>query len=270
MNIFTPQANISIATNRNFSQSIELLFEFVKRDIKAKYKNTFLGVIWVVLQPLLLALFFVILREKLLNKIPDYHEDYILMFSALIIWQFFSTSFQRGSVSIEANNHLIYRIKFPKVLLPLSVLISALFDSLINILIFFVFLLLFKKVFLIGILYLFFVLLVGSFFIAALMLFFSVLICFFADLKHLVPLLIQLSLFGLPIIYDKSIVPHEFREIYQNIPLVWMVTKTKEVISGSMFTWNYSATLVLFYGVLSLIVAYLFYRRLEKFIIDYI
>ena len=270
MDISKPRLSVSIASNRSLIQNFELLFELVKRDLKSKYKNTFLGILWVVLQPLLLALFFVLLREKFVNKFLNYHTDYILMFSALIIWQFFSTSIQRGAPSIEFNNHLIYRIKFLKILLPLSVVISALVDSLVNVLVFFVFLLLFKQIFFISIFYLVLILFVSSFFVAALTLFFSILICFFADLRHLVPFIVQLSLFGLPIMYDENIIPSHFRAIYQNIPLVWMVSKTKEVVSGNIFLWNSNVTIVFFTGIISLFLTYLFFRRLENFIIDYI
>lgn len=261
---------VSIASNRSFIQNIELLFELVKRDLKSKYKNTFLGILWVVLQPLLLALFFVLLREKFVNRSSMYQTDCILMFSVLIVWQFFSTSIQRGAPSIELNNHLIYRIKFPKILLPLSVVISALVDSLINVSVFFVFLFLFKQIFFTSIFYLILILLVSSFFVAALTLFFSVLICFFADLRHLVPFIVQLSLFGLPIIYDEGIIPPQFKAVYQNIPLVWMVSKTKEVVLGNIFLWNNNVTIVFFAGIISLFLAYLFFRRLENFIIDYV
>lgn len=270
MDLSKPQLAVSIASNRNLIQNIELLFEFVKRDLKSKYKNTFLGILWVILQPLLLTLFFVLLRERFITKFSTYQTDYILMFSVLIVWQFFSTSFQRGTSSVESNYHLIYRIKFPKILLPISVIISAFIDSLVNTSVFFLFLLLFKKVLIINIFYLVFILFISSFFTTALTLFFSVLICFFRDLKHLIPFIVQLSLFGLPIIYDENIIPTQFAVIYQKIPLVWMVTKTKEVLSGNIFFWNYDVIIVLFIGIASLFFAYLFFRRLENFVIDYV
>ena len=246
------------------------MFEFVKRELKSKYKNTFLGILWVIIQPLLLALFFVLLKERFATRVAMYQTDYKLMFSVLIIWQFFSTSLQRGASSVESNYHLIYRVKFSKILLPLSVVIAAFVDSLISISVFFLFLLLFKKIFFINIFYLVLILLISSFFITALTLFFSILICFFADLKHLIPFIIQLSLFGLPIIYDENIIPLEFRRVYQNVPLVWMVTKTKEVILNGIFSWNDNTAIIFFMGIISLFLVCLFFRKSENFVIDYI
>ncbi len=264
------QANVSIASNRSLAQSLELLFELVKRDLKSKYKNTALGVLWVVIQPLLLALFFILITNKFLANSTEHKTNIILMFTIFILWQFFSTSFQRGAVSIEANGHLIYRIKFPAILLPISVTISAFIDLLVNTSLLFLFLLLVKKTIFVNILFLIPILLISTIFIFALTLIFSILICYFADIRHLVPFLTQISLFGLPILFSENVFPPQIKRVYENIPLVWMVSKTKEVITTSNFLLTDNTIMVILISLVLLSFACLIFKKLERFVVDYI
>lgn len=225
---------------------------------------------WVVIQPLLLATFLVLIKYNLITNLTFSQTDYILMFAILIAWQFFSTSFQRGASSLDANYHLISRVTFPKVLLPLSAIVSAFIDSLVNVFLLFFSLLFVKKMFFVNIFYLPLILLFSCMFIAALTLIFSMLICFVADIKHLVPFITQLSLFGLPILFNESFIPSWFRNIYESFPLVWMISEIKEIISTNHLIFNGHTFIVSLISIASLFIAFLIFTKLERFVVDFI
>ena len=249
---------------------MELLIELVQRDLKAKYKNTFLGILWVILQPLLLAIFFVFISNKLLSNLHEYRIDYLSMYAVLIPWQFFATAFQRSVSSIELTNHLIYRVKFPLILLPLSVILSSFVDMLINVLVFLLLVLFLKKIILFNIVTFILILLFGSLFIISLSILFSMLVCFVGDIRHVVPYLIKLSLFALPILYNTDAIPSNVRYYYEHIPLVWMISNVKELVTGNFKLTTYLDANVLLLSVTSFLIAYFLFKRLERFIVDYI
>ena len=270
MNHTFPMQNVSIATNRSFSQNIELLIELVKRDLKSKYRNVFLGVLWVILQPLLLALFFVFVGKQFIPKFEGYRIDYFSMFVVLIPWQFFASTFQRSIGSIEFNNQLIYRIKFPMILLPLSMILSSFVDLALNLVSFLLLSFFFKKIFFVSFIFLVFILLISSIFISSLCILFSILICFMGDLRHVVPYLIKLSLFGLPILYSENVIPAGFRQLYASIPPVWMILKSKEIFNVKPVFIDECTFSVLLISVISISIVYMIFKKMERFVVDYI
>lgn len=110
----------------------DLLFAFAWRDIKLRYRQTFLGVSWVVLQPLMGAAIFSIVFG-LIAKMPNQGLPYfVISFSGLIGWTLYSTALIRISASLTANAELIRKIFFPRLLLPLGVVPCLLLDYLVG------------------------------------------------------------------------------------------------------------------------------------------
>lgn len=109
----------------------ELLWGFALRDIKLRYKQTALGVAWVILQPIATALVFAVVFGRLAH-IPSDGTPYLLFaYTGLTGWTFFSSAVTRASNSVVGNSQLITKIYFPRLLLPLSSLVSALLDLLV-------------------------------------------------------------------------------------------------------------------------------------------
>lgn len=267
--MFLFQTNVSIATSRSLPKNLELLIELIKRDLKSRYKNTALGALWVILQPLTFAIVFIILNKFLIKWLPIKY-DYVLMFGVLIPWQFFISTFQRSTDSILVNDNLICRVKFPLILLPMSVVISALFDGFLNLIVLFAFMFFLKGVVFTGVLSLFFVLVISGIFTLALGVVFSLLVSFLADLRHLVSFINRISIFILPVFYSIETIPENFRLFYENIPLVWMITASKEMLSGFYNFFSLSTLSVFLVSLISMFVAYLIFKRMENFVIDYI
>ena len=195
---------------------------------------------------------------------------YLSMFAILISWQFFVSAFQRGADSIASNQHLIHRIKFPLILLPISVVLSSLIDAFVNLLTLFVLMVILKKIIFLKILCLLSVLLISSIFISALCILSSLLVSFWRDVKHAIPFLTRISLVALPILYSEDIFSCSFKLFYEKIPLVWMILKTKEIFNNNFYFLPLDILSVVLVSIIFLFIVYIGFKKFEPLIVDYI
>ncbi len=124
---------------RELWQYRELFYFFTWRDIKVKYKQTLLGVVWVVLQPVMTVLIFSLFFGRAL-KVPSDGIDYpVFVFSGLLLWTVFSSGISSAGNSMVTNAQIIKKIYFPRLIIPIAAILVSLFDFLVS---FFVFLIL--------------------------------------------------------------------------------------------------------------------------------
>jgi len=124
---------------RELWQYRELFYFFTWRDIKVKYKQTLLGIVWVVLQPVMTVLIFSLFFGRAL-QVPSDGVDYpVFVFSGLLLWTVFSTGISSAGNSMVANAQIIKKIYFPRLIIPIAAILVSLFDFLVS---FFVFLIL--------------------------------------------------------------------------------------------------------------------------------
>src|SRR3982751_6212636 len=140
---------IRITPPRSFSpdlseiwQNRELLYFFVWRDIKVKYKQTYLGILWAVLQPALLMTIFYFVFSRTFNVSTNMNYP-VFAFSGLILWALFSSGISNSSESLINNSAMIRKIYFPKLLMPLASILAAFVDFIFSFLLLFVFLFVF-------------------------------------------------------------------------------------------------------------------------------
>jgi lipopolysaccharide transport system permease protein len=106
----------------------ELLYFFTWRDIKVKYKQTLLGFLWAILQPLVIMFIFTFFFARTLNIPTDGIPAPIFYYSGLLLWNFFSSGLSNAGNSMVNNAHIIKKIYFPRLIIPISSIIVALFD----------------------------------------------------------------------------------------------------------------------------------------------
>jgi lipopolysaccharide transport system permease protein len=110
----------------------ELLFFLVWRDVKVRYKQTALGAIWAILQPLVTMVVFTVLFNKALHVKSEYHIPYALFtFTALLPWSYFSSCLGASSTSIVGNQNLITKVFFPRLIIPLAAVVAPVIDFLL-------------------------------------------------------------------------------------------------------------------------------------------
>ncbi|MCF0043396.1 ABC transporter permease [Dyadobacter fanqingshengii] len=251
----------------------QLLWILSKRDISVRYKQTLLGVAWSVLRPFMTMTVMVFVFSYVARIDSDPGVPYPLMvLSGLTIWTFFSNTFQQISNSILINGNLVSKVYFPRLLMPLSSIAVGFVDFLIALGIFIVLTPFFDYTISWQIIYIpFFVLLT---FITSMGfgLFFAVLNVRFRDIGQLIPFLIQVGMYVLPVAYPSSLVKDTWYEKYYNLnPLVGIIGGFRWCLLGEKSYFNpqslYS-TVIISFSIL--VLSLIYFRKKENTFVDHI
>lgn len=245
-----------------------LLYFFVWRDLKVRYKQTLLGAAWSVLQPLLTMLVFTLFFGKL-AKVPSDGVPYpIFSYTALVPWGFFAAAVTSASASLVGNSNLLRKIYFPRVILPVAATLSAAVDSAIA----FVVLLglMFHYDFqptvaIVAVVPLSLVALVAAVGVGTLL---SAVNVRYRDVKYTTPFMIQIWLFCTPIAYPASLVPEHYRALYALNPMVGVVEGYRWSLLG---TTSFPGTMLLVSALVSvglLLVGARYFARVERSFAD--
>jgi len=197
----------------------ELIYFLAWRDVKVRYKQTMLGVLWAVIQPFTTMVVFTLLFGQLAKIPTDGIPGPIFYFSALVPWIYFASTLTNAGMSLVSNSNLVRKIYFPRIILPTSVALSNLVDFFIASALFIGFMVYYEihpgwNLLLWPFLVILLVLLSVS-----LGLFVAALNVKYRDVKYVIPFAIQLLLFATPIIYPASMVPEKFRWVAALNPL---------------------------------------------------
>ena len=185
----------------------ELLYFFVWRDVKVRYKQTAIGVAWVVLQPLLTMGVFTLFFGRL-AKLPSDGLPYpVFYFTALVPWTYFATALQSCTAVVVDNQRVITKVFFPRLVLPISAVISGLVDFSIGCVVLGVVLAMYHIRPGVAALWLPVLLLLAVLTALGVGLWMSALNALYRDVKYVVPFLIQFWMFASPVAYPSSLVP---------------------------------------------------------------
>ena len=201
----------------------ELFYILAWRDISVRYKQTAIGVIWAVLRPFLAMVIFTVVFGRI-AKMPSNGIPYpILVFAAMLPWQFFSNALSEGSNSLVLNNNLISKVYFPRLIIPAGAIITSLVDLLISAGLLGVLMVWFRflpdwRLFTLP----FFTLLA---FLAALGpgLLLTALNVRFRDFRYIVPFIAQFGLFISPVGFSSDVIPENWRLMYSLNPMVGII-----------------------------------------------
>jgi lipopolysaccharide transport system permease protein len=241
----------------------ELLYFLVLREIKAKYKQTALGVAWSILQPLSLMLVFTIVFS-LFARLPSDGVPYALFsYCALLPWQFFAGVLGRGVGSLLSNQVLVQKVYFPREIILFAVIASAIVDFAIGASLF------------VGLLWVYdiqagwhFLLILPVFliqisFVAGLILFLSPLNVFYRDISLVMPLLVQIWMFATPIIYPLSLVPERLRPYYALNPMAGVVDGYRTILLHGRMPDSMTLSIAAIIATATLIGGLLYFKRVE-------
>ena len=211
----------------------ELLYFFVWRDIKVRYKQTVLGGLWAIIQPVVATALFTVIFGRLGGLAKQVNGSYSLfVFVGLSLWTFFSNAVTQAANSLVGSSHLVAKVYFPRLLIPIASILSGLVDFAIA----FVFLLVLMVVFGVRPTWLILTLpifLVGTLAVAAgAGILFSALIVSYRDFRYVITFVVQLWLFATPVLYTLDIIPLKWRLWYAVNPMVGMVVGFRTAILG--------------------------------------
>ena len=245
----------------------ELLYFLIWRDLKVRYRQTLLGVAWVILQPVLMTLVFTIFFSKLGHFQSEGVPYPLFAYAGLLPWTFFSNSILTGSSSLLSNSYIITKVYFPRVLIPTAIVGVRLVDFLIASAVL-IGLMLFYRVGITRHMLILPVLVAESTLLAvAIASWLSVLNTKYRDIGTLLPVLIQLWMFASPIIYPSSMVPTRWRSLYSLNPLVGIIENFRAAFFGLPFEWRAMAISA---GVTFVLLGYVIhiFNRLQEGLVD--
>lgn len=252
----------------------ELLYFLAWRDVKVRYKQTFLGVLWIVMQPIVTVVLFTLIFGKLL-KVPSGGVPYpVFLLAALLPWNYFASTLNRSSNSLVGNAHLITKVYFPRLVIPLSAALSGLVDFSLTFLV------------LIGLLAYFGIwpstgfLLLPIFFAMVFFtavgfgLWLSALNVRFRDVNYLVPFLLQIWMYSTPIVYGTSIIPDRFRWVLAFNPMTGVVEGFRWALLKEHWTEGGPETALFLVSIVTVVIVTitgaLFFRSTERTFADII
>lgn len=239
------------------------------RDIRVKYAQTFLGLLWALLNPLF-TLFILSFVFGTVVKVDSLGIPHLLFTMAgLVAWNYFSILTTEGAGSLLNNQNMIRKIYFPKLAIPFSKALSGLPDFLINLVLLLVLFIIYGKTPSSNIIYLpLFILLIMTLAIAG-GIWISALSVRFRDFKFITPFLIQLGLYASPIAYPMSSVPEKYLALYQLNPIVGLINGFRwclfdtPMMSGALW---YSVLFI----ILALVFGLLYFSRVQSLMSDII
>jgi lipopolysaccharide transport system permease protein len=211
----------------------ELLYFLVWRDLKVRYKQSALGIGWIILQPLLTMLIFTVFFNRLLNVGSGSTLPYpVVTYAALLPWTYFATSVTRGSTSLVTNAHLVSKIYFPRMFIPLSYILPGLVDFAVSLVMLLGLMALYHLAPTRDILLLPLALLLAIITALGVSVWLSALHVRYRDIQYLVPFLVQVWMYATPIIYPMSSIPLRWRWLYSLNPMVGVVQYFRRVLLG--------------------------------------
>ena len=249
----------------------ELFYFLAWRDILVRYKQTVIGVAWSVIRPLLTMLVFTIVFGRL-AKLPSEGVPYpILVFSAMLPWQYFANAMQESANSLIVESRLISKVYFPRLIVPTSSVIVSAVDFLISLS-------------LLGLLMLWYsftpslaILLMPFFFLLATLsalgvgYWLSALNVKYRDFRYIVPFLVQFGLYVSPVGFSSSVVPGRWRLLYSLNPMVGVIDGFRWCIQGTASSFYLPGFLIsAVVSVLVFVSGVWFFRRTERFFADFI
>ncbi len=241
----------------------ELLYFLVWRDIKVRYKQTLLGALWAILQPLVTMLIFTYFFGKL-ARIPTDGVPYpIFFYTGLLLWTYFSGAVVSGANSLIGNTNLITKVYFPRLIIPAAAVGAGLVDFaiasvlLIGLVIYYNFSVTWSYLMLLPLVTL------TTFLALGMGIWFAALNVRYRDVRYALPFLIQIWMFLSPIIYPSSLVPEEWRWLIILNPLTGIIEGFRAALFGKEFHWLALSYSTLFTTLLLIHAAYTF-RRMER------
>lgn len=212
----------------------ELFYMLTWRDIKVRYKQTVVGIVWVLLQPFLLMLVFSFFFGKLLHVSSDNAPYPIFVYSGLLLWNYFSVALGNASNALVENENLIKKIYFPRLLLPLSATITPIIDLLVACSILGLLLVYYHFTpHLSAIIVVPFAMLICFISAAGLGLLLSAINIRFRDVRHALPFFIQVLFFVTPVLYPVSIVSAKYAWVFSINPIASAISAMRASIIGN-------------------------------------
>lgn len=240
----------------------ELLKNNVKKEIRGRYKNSVLGVLWTFLNPLLQLAVYATIFPLILKSTQPYYVIFVCV--GLIPWTFFSTSIAQSSFTVISNGNIVKKVYFPREILPISVITSGMVNFVISTIIILIFCfgyglgVTWHIVFYPIILLIQYILLLGISFIL------SAVTVYFRDLEHFVQIALQVLFYATPIVYDVNTIPESFKFIMKLNPMAHIITGYRDIFYNQKIPDFKNLGILFILSLVFCILGYIIFNKLQK------
>ncbi len=248
----------------------DLFFFLAWRDVNVRYKQTLLGAAWAILQPLLTMVIFSFIFGQLAGLPSDGIPYPVFTYTALLPWQLFSFALTQSSNSLVGSQHLVSKVYFPRLIIPLSSVVPGLVDFLIS---FFV---------LAGLMLFYDIPITSRWFALPLLLIFAVTTALavglwlsalnveYRDVRHAVPFLAQFWMYATPVAYSSTLIPEKLQVLYSLNPMTGVVDGFRWALLGGKGALNPTFWISVVIVLLLLTSGLFYFRRMEDTFADVI
>ena len=247
---------------KNLYQYRELLKTNVQKEIRGKYKGSFLGVLWSFLNPLLMVLVYALVFPYIMRVPVDNYLVFLIV--AIIPWNFFTTCITTGCNCVWLNGGIIKKVYFPREILPLSVIVAGLINFFISCLIILLFVIFGGVGLSIHILWLPLIAIIQSMLSLGLLFILSAINVYVRDVEYVVTFFLNLLFYGTPILYQASMFPEKIRWVLYLNPMAHLIDIYRSIFYYKMMPNLGSVCYILALSFMILIIGYMVFRKLEK------
>ena len=247
---------------KNLYNYRELLKTSVKKEVRGKYKNSFLGIIWSFLNPLLqIAVYAIVFPLILRNN----QENYVIFLCCgLIPWNFFATSINRSAFSFVENGNIIKKVYFPREIIPISVVTSETVNFLISSIIIVGFVV-FGGLGISKYIVFYPIVLIAQYLIIMAISFIISSVCvYLRDLQHFIGVALQLLFYAAPVVYAPSSIPENFQWILNLNPMTYVINAYRDIFYNQTMINFKPLLIVIAVAIVGCIIGYGVFYKLQK------
>jgi lipopolysaccharide transport system permease protein len=267
--IVEPRSGWQLLNLRELKEYLDLFYFLVWRDIKVLYAQTILGFSWAILQPLIQIVIFTIIFGRV-AKVPTDGIPYFLFSSVAIIpWTYMAQAMTQSSQSLVTGQNMLGKIYFPRLIFPITPVLSGLVAFLISTTMLFSVIVFYRVTPTMNLLLLPFFVIFMIVIPTGIGMWLSALAIRFRDVKHAMPFVVRMLMYTAPIVYSASSIPGKYRFLYSLNPIVGVIEGFRSCLLGTAMPWQYilpgivTSILLLFSGAM-------YFKRMEHIFVDVI
>lgn len=247
---------------KNIYNYRELLKNNVKKEIRGKYKNSALGVVWTFLNPLLQLLVYALIFPLILKTTQPYYVIFVC--AGLIPWTFFTTSVSQAAWTIIANANIVKKVYFPREILPISIVTSGMVNFLISTIIIVAFCIIYGLGLTKYIVFFPLILIIQYILQLAIAFILSALTVYFRDLEHFIQIVLQVMFYATPIVYAADTIPQAFQIIMTLNPMAHIINGYRSIFYYQTMPDLKALGILFIISIVACIIGYFIFRKLQK------
>jgi len=245
----------------------ELLYFLTWRDVKIRYKQTVIGFLWAIIQPLLKMVVFSIIFGGLVKMDSEGFPYPLFLYAGLLPWQFFASAVSRSGESVVGSANLIKKVYFPRLVIPIASVGACLIDFAISFIILIALMFYYSIIPTLSIFMVLPLVLATIFTALGVGMFISALNVAYRDFRYVLPFLVQIWMFLTPVIYSTTIIPENWRWLILLNPMAGVVDAYRSAILGKSFEWG-NLGISMGIAVVIFLCGLMYFRKTEKYFAD--